>query len=275
MKKYLVLGSSGQIGSYLVSYLRDRGHYVYEFSRTNDPDQDLRINNNKILNQYMQECDFVFFLAFDVGGSRYLRTKQDTFHYFHNNVQIMSNTFELLERHKKPFLFTSTSISHRLDFPYAFCKTIGEKYTYYLDGLMAKLWNVYGPEISSERSHVTTDFIEQIKNNGKIEMMTDGLEYRQFLYVEDCCDALLTLSDQYDTLNRSKEYHVARFEWNTVLDIAEEISKNFNDAEIIPGKEQDLFKSDVLDHPDPYILQYWKPKISLSDGILKIINTYG
>ena len=103
MKKYLVLGSSGQIGSYLVSYLRDRGHHVYEFSRTNDPEQDLRIKDNKILNQYMRECDFVFFLAFDVGGSRYLRTKQDTFHYFHNNVQIMSNTFELLERHKKPF----------------------------------------------------------------------------------------------------------------------------------------------------------------------------
>ena len=62
--KYLVLGSSGQIGDCLVSFLRNKGHSVCEFDIVRNDLEDLRINNNKILEQAIRDTDFVFFLAF-------------------------------------------------------------------------------------------------------------------------------------------------------------------------------------------------------------------
>ena len=71
--KITVLGSSGQIGAYLTEYLRKRGHEVKEFDIVNGDDEDLtKIPNPKLMHS-IRMCDFVFFLAFDVGGSRYLK----------------------------------------------------------------------------------------------------------------------------------------------------------------------------------------------------------
>ena len=73
MSNVLVLGSSGQIGAYLTEYLRNKGHIVNEFDIVNDKQwQDLRMNNNTLLMEKVIASDFIFFLAFDVGGSRYL-----------------------------------------------------------------------------------------------------------------------------------------------------------------------------------------------------------
>ena len=86
---YLVLGSSGQIGFPLCKYLKDQGHQVIEFDILNGEKEDLRIHRNKNLSEKMAAADFVFFLAFDVGGSRYLAQHQNTFDFLHNNVLIL------------------------------------------------------------------------------------------------------------------------------------------------------------------------------------------
>ena len=49
--------------------------------KQNNEKEDLRINNNVLLSDYIQESDFVFFLAFDVGGSRYLSKYQHSFDF--------------------------------------------------------------------------------------------------------------------------------------------------------------------------------------------------
>jgi len=67
---------------------------------TND-DEDLRIHNNSKLNKFIRESDFVFFLAFDVGGAKYLSKHKDTFRFIQNNIKIMSNTFDVLRETKK------------------------------------------------------------------------------------------------------------------------------------------------------------------------------
>jgi nucleoside-diphosphate-sugar epimerase len=53
--KYLVLGSAGQIGGHLVTYLRDLNYDVLEFDIEDDPSEDLRIRNNKTLEAYVRE----------------------------------------------------------------------------------------------------------------------------------------------------------------------------------------------------------------------------
>ena len=66
-----ILGSSGQIGAYLTEYLRDKGHDVREFDMINGEDQDMTKIPNPDLHALIATSEFVFFLAFDVGGSRY------------------------------------------------------------------------------------------------------------------------------------------------------------------------------------------------------------
>lgn len=270
--KYLILGSAGQIGFPLVSFLKQKNHQVLEFDVEDDSLEDLRIDKNHILEKYIRDSDFVFFLAFDVGGSRYLSKYQHTFEFLHNNVKLMSNTFEFLEKYKKPFIFASSQMSNMSYSPYGVAKAIGERYTDSLNGITVKFWNVYGPEKNLEKSHVITDFILKAKNEKEIKMLTDGTEVRQFLHADDCANALLTLSNLYDSLDRSKNYHITNFEWNTVLDIANVISHNFGGVKITPSVTKDTVQKDKRNEPDPYILNFWKPTISLNEGIKKIID---
>ena len=76
----------------------------------------------------------------------------------------------------------------------------------------------------------------------------------------------------YDTLDKSKEYHITSFSWNTINEIAEEISKNFENCKIERAASKDDVQKDKKNEPDPYILNFWKPKISIEDGIKDIIN---
>ena len=66
--KITILGSSGQIGAYLSEYLREKGHEVREFDIVNSDEEDLTKIPNYELQDAIDFADFVFFLAFDVGG---------------------------------------------------------------------------------------------------------------------------------------------------------------------------------------------------------------
>ena len=69
-KRILVLGSSGQVGAYLTDYLRNKGYDVREFDIVNGEWQDMTTIPNPELQRNIMCADFIFFLAFDVGGSR-------------------------------------------------------------------------------------------------------------------------------------------------------------------------------------------------------------
>ena len=270
--KYLVLGSAGQIGDCLCSYLRDKGHDVLEFDMVDNQFQDLRVRENEILEDLISKSDFIYFLAFDVGGSRYLAKYQHTFDFLHNNVRLMSNTFELIKKHNKKFIFASSQMSNMSYSPYGVAKAIGERYTDALDGLTVKFWNVYGPEKDLEKSHVITDFILKAKDTGVIDMLSDGLEQRQFLHADDCSDCLLELSLVYDKLDKSREYHITNFKWNSIIDVANIVASNFDDVKIIPGESKDVVQLDKRNEADDYILNFWNPKIELEEGIKMIIK---
>ena len=72
-KRVAVLGSSGQIGAYLTEYLREKDYFVREFDIANDIHEDMTHIPNAFLRNVIMDSDFVFFLAFDVGGSHYLK----------------------------------------------------------------------------------------------------------------------------------------------------------------------------------------------------------
>jgi nucleoside-diphosphate-sugar epimerase len=269
--KHLVLGSSGQVGYHLVDILNQQNQEVLTFDIVESPDQDLRIYNNTLLEELIKECDFIHFLAFDIGGSVYLAKYQNTFEFISNNVKIMNNTFDLIRKYNKPFIFASSQMSNMSYSTYGVLKAIGERYTEALGGLVVKFWNVYGYEQDEEKSHVITDFIKMAKKDGVIKMRTNGEEVRQFLYGDDCAECLIQLSNQYNDIERNKPLHITNFEWDSIYSIARIIQKMTN-CEIIRGQNKDTVQLDKRNEPDSYILNFWKPKTTLIEGINNIYN---
>ena len=271
-----ILGSSGQIGAYLTEYLRDKGHDVREFDVVNGEEQDMTKIPNPDLHARIATSEFVFFLAFDVGGSRYLKKYQHTFKFIDNNTRMMANAFGYLEQYKVPFIFASSQMSNMSYSPYGVMKRVGELYTKSLGGLIVKLWNVYGIEKDIEKSHVITDFIRKGFETGKIEMLTDGTEKREFLYAEDCCEALEKVMEEYETLDSDDNLHITSFHSTTILEIANIIRQLFLSdrkiVQLIPSESKDEVQKDARNEADPYILKLWKPKTPIRDGIKKVFE---
>ena len=275
-EKILILGSSGQVGAYLTDYLCEKGNEVFEFDVTNGPNQDLTTIPNGQLEALIYLSDFVYFLAFDVGGSHYLKKYQHTFKFIDNNTRLMANAFGLIEKYNKPFVFASSQMSNMSYSPYGVLKRVGELYTRSLGGLIVKFWNVYGIEKDMDKAHVITDFIRKGFESGDIDMMTDGTEAREFLYAEDCCEALETVMQSYAKLTSDDELHITTGVYTTVLEIASEIKSLFSsigkEITITPAQSKDEVQKDARNEPDPYIKKFWEPKTSVPDGLKKVFE---
>ena len=271
-----VLGSSGQIGSYLTEYLTKKGHLVREFDIVNSYHEDMTHIPNPFLRNVIMDSDFVFFLAFDVGGSHYLKKYQHTFKFIDNNTRMMANVFGHLADYKKPFVFASSQMSNMSYSPYGVMKRVGELYTKSLNGLIVKFWNVYGIEKDMEKAHVITDFIRKGFESGVIDMMTDGTEAREFLYAEDCCEALEKIMEEYSNLSSDDELHITTGVYTSILEIAQEIRKLFTDigkeVEVIPSEKKDEVQKDARNEPDSFIRKIWQPKTSVKDGLKKVFE---
>jgi len=275
--KVTILGSSGQIGAYLTEYLRGKGHEVTEFDIVNGEDQDLTKIPNPKLDHAIRLSDFVFFLAFDVGGSRYLKKYQNTFEFINNNTRLMANTFGFLEKYNKRFVFASSQMSNMSYSPYGVMKRVGELYTTALNGLTVKFWNVYGIEHDPEKSHVITDFIRRGFEEGEFEMLTDGTEERQFLYAEDCCEALEVVMENYTDFKPEDPLHITSFRSTSIKEVAEMIQGQFgligkHDVRIKPGLAKDSVQMDKRNEANTYITGWWLPKTTIDKGIAKVFD---
>jgi len=273
--KITVLGSGGQIGAYLTEYLRNKGNQVHEFDVVNGKDQDMTLIPNQELERVIEDSDFVFFLAFDVGGSRYLKKYQHTFQFIDNNARLMVNAFGYLQKYNKRFVFASSQMSNMSYSPYGVLKNVGELYTKSLKGLIVKFWNVYGIERDHEKSHAITDFIRKGFETGVIDMLTDGQEEREFLYAEDCCDALESIMENYDDFTPEDNLHITSFHSTQIIDVASMILGQFNligkyDVKLQPSTEKDSVQMDKRNRSDTYITKWWMPKTSIEEGISKI-----
>ena len=271
-----VLGSSGQIGAYLSEYLSKKGHIVREFDVVNGEHQDMTHIPNVYLRNAIMESDFVFFLAFDVGGSRYLKKYQNTFDFVNNNTRLMANAFGLLQEYDKPFVFASSQMSNMSYSPYGTLKRVGELYTESLGGLIVKFWNVYGIEKDHDKAHVITDFIRKGFEEGDFEMMTDGEEGRQFLYAEDCCEGLEAVMKNYDNFYSDDPLHITNFDYTSIREVAIIIENEFKligkPINILPGEASDSVQLDKRNEADRFIEKYWSPKTDLETGIAKVFE---
>ena len=182
MKKILVCGAGGFIGTHLVEKLKEQGHYVigadlhYPLYNDTKADEfiiaDLRVHSN-VDHVIHSDVDEIYQLAADMGGAGYIFTGEHDADIMHNSCQINLNVLDVMKKKgiKKVFYSSSACMypSHNQEDPqnplmsedsaypanpdsdYGWEKLFSERLflayakNYGIDCKIARLHNVFGP----------------------------------------------------------------------------------------------------------------------------------
>ncbi len=251
----LVLGGDGLIGSELGAALRAKGRTVTSLDLQSGVDLRKPFDIAPFEN-----CDRVWFLAWDTGGAKYLEARNQQHEQYKNNCEVSLRVFDALALTGKPFMFVTSQLAG-LPNAYGTTKLMAWHWTLNLGGKVARLWNVYGWERPTIKSHVITDLVlSGLK--GRVRCMTDGLEQRRFLYKSDCVAALMQL---FDGPQQSAE--IAAPEWVTIRSVGEEVARQLN----VETEFGDTKGSECLVDPQD-LLAEWHPRVSLAEGIAHVIS---
>ena len=123
--RVLVLGSGGLIGSEVTRQLRGAGYHVYEV--TNRAHIDLRARG--ALDRFdALGVDFVFFLAAEVGGSKYIDAgvAAQQIAIVRSNLLMYETVFTWLGEREIPFVFASSSCVYQANSAYGTVKRVAE-----------------------------------------------------------------------------------------------------------------------------------------------------
>ena len=161
---------------------------------------------------------------------------------------------------------------------YGLLKAVGEKYSHALGGKVVKFWNVYGIESNPQKFHVISDFIEMARTKGKITMRTSGVETRDFLYADDCCEALELIMNNFNKFKKEKFIDLNTGKYTKIKEIAKIISRLFlnkgKKVIFVPAISKDKIQMNKKNRGKKFIFNYWKPKFTLEQGINKVFQHY-
>jgi nucleoside-diphosphate-sugar epimerase len=250
----VVLGGEGMLGKALVRRLLQEGETVLSYDLKSGFDLRFQVP------QHPEGNPYYWFLAWDVGGAKYIMDRSTQIQILAHNVQLCERVFCWLGDREAKFTFIGTQMS---GFPnaYGLTKALGEYWARELGGNIARLWNIFDAEHSTARSHVIPDLVSQA-GEGTIRLLTDGSERRQFLHADDCVDALL-VQRRID----QRIADVSSGSWESVRSVADLIASETG-AVVVPG-DTPGYESLV----DPVqLLPGWKPRLSLRAGLKRVVD---
>ena len=175
--------------------------------------------------------------------------------------------------------FKEHDISINLHTPYQVTKLLGELYTNYFHNLYdlpivnARFFNVYGPgEVPGKYRNVIPNFFYWAMNEQALPITGDGTETRDWTYVEDIVNGLLSMGIVDDAvgeainLGSGNDYRV-----RDMAEIVNDLSGNDSGIEYTARRDWDA-KTCLLSSIDKAndILSY-KPKTGFENGLK---NTY-
>jgi nucleoside-diphosphate-sugar epimerase len=230
MKKILVCGAGGFIGTHLVRSLKAQGHYVIgadlkfpEFSITACDEfyqVDLR-NQRSVTRLIKRDIDEIYQLAADMGGAGYIFIGDNDADIMHNSVMINLNILHEMTFKKIPKIFYSSSaciypernqldaqnpvLSEASAYPadpdseYGWEKLFSERLyasyarNYGIDVRVARLHNIFGPDgtYNDGKEKAPAALCRKIiQCADTVEVWGPGTQTRSFLYIDDCINGI-------------------------------------------------------------------------------------
>jgi nucleoside-diphosphate-sugar epimerase len=158
-------------------------------------------------------------------------------------------------------------------------KRFGETITSYfwrdkgVDARIVRIFNTYGPNMHKDDLRMISRFIAQALANEPITIFGDGSQTRSLCYIDDLIEGLSRLMFYNNT--KGEVVNLGNPEEHTVFEYAEMVKKITGSTSEIVHTE-DLPKDDPLrrcpDIEKAKNLLSWEPKVSLEDGLMKMIE---
>ena len=304
MKRILVAGGAGFIGSNLCKKLLEKGEHVIcldnlstgaksnidalpEFPEFEFIDQD-------ITQRFDIKVDEIYNLACPASARHYTNTPVQTL-----KVSVLGtmNLLEIAKRHGAKFLQASTSevygnpqIHPQSENYYGNVSTIGfrscynegkrcaetfvDSYSaqYKLDTKIVRIFNTYGVNMLSNDGRVISNFINQALKNENLTVYGNGSQTRSFCYIDDITEGLILMMNS----SIKGPVNLGNPSEKSILEVAKFI------IELSGSKSRIIFtvppEADVIRRQPDIKLAVnelgWKPKTDLREGLKKTISYF-
>ena len=295
LRRCIVTGGAGFIGSNLVDRLVNEGHEVIVIDNLSTGKKE-NLNEeakfyHKDLTEMRRETDFSVFegvdIVFHLACLARVQLSIENPHLYHDkNVNGLVNVLEGCRKHGVSRLVFSSSSSVYGDAeevptsencklnpmsPYALHKLIGEQYCklyselYGIDTVSLRYFNVYGDRQPTEGAYclVMGIFAGQRLNKQPMTIRGDGEQRRDFTHVDDVVDANIRCMEYVDVEFKGDVYNIGNGDNRSVNEIADLIDGDRISVQPVIEPKETLANYDKANK-----VLGWSPKGDLEQWII-------
>ena len=305
MKRIIITGGAGFLGSHLCERLLNEGNHIicidnfftgsYENIKHLTNNKNFEIIRHDIIAPIHIECDEIYNFACPASPIHYQR---NPVHTFKTSVLGILNMLNLARECNARLLQASTSevygdpLEHPQKETYwghvnpdgiRSCYDEGKRGAetlmmdynrqYKTDIKIIRIFNTYGPRMNENDGRVVSNFIIQALKNIPITVYGDGSQTRSFCYCDDLIDGTIKMMNRENFIGPVNLGNPIEM---PVIDFAKIIIEATNSKSEIIFKE--LPKDDpVKRQPDISLAKEklnWQPKYNLEDGLKKTIEYF-
>jgi UDP-glucuronate decarboxylase len=306
MKKILVTGGAGFLGSHLCERLLNEGNEVVCLDNyfTGQKTNVVHLLDNPYFELIRHDVTMPFFIEVDEIYN--LACPASPVHYQYNPIKTVKtsvlgavNMLGLAKRIKAKILQASTSevygdpqIHPQTESYWGHVNPIGER-ACYDEGKRAaetlfvnyhrqnnvrikiiRIFNTYGPKMHPNDGRVVSNFIVQAIQGKDITVYGDGSQSRSFCYYSDLLDGMIRLMNTGDDF--TGPVNVGNPNEFTILELAEKVIRLTGSSSKIVWKP--LPSDDPTQRqPDISLAKSklgWEPKVELEEGLIKTIDFF-
>lgn len=306
MKKILVTGGAGFVGSHLCERLLNEGNEVYCLDNffTGQKKNVVHLLNNPYFELIRHDVTTPFFIETDEIYN--LACPASPIHYQHNPIKTIKtsvmgaiNMLGLAKRVNAKILQASTSevygdplVHPQPESYWGHVNPIGERSCYdegkrcaetlFIDYhkqnnvkiKIIRIFNTYGPRMDPNDGRVVSNFIVQALQNQDITIYGKGQQTRSFQYVDDLVEGMIKLMATPDHF--TGPVNVGNPNEFTILELAEKViqltgSKSKLIYQPLPSDDP------MMRQPDITIAKKeldWSPIIQLDEGLIETIKFF-